>query len=441
MGERQSRVPPASPVPATTSLSGELARSLGRRLDQVDAELARRYPGGDLRQPVHTVYLPAPRFTADAARRHGDEALAALAAHAPDAAALAAALGLPDGLAEPVHQRVVAKLTRQPVEDLRIDFEDGYGTHPDADEDAAALAAAAEVARGLDAATLPPRIGLRIKPFEGPARARGIRTLDVFLTALLGASGGRLPAGFVVTFPKAMVPEQVTVLVEVLDALEQALGLDAGVLHCELQVETTQAILDQLGTVPLPQLVIAARGRCTALHFGTYDYTAACGLPPSEQHLAHPACDFARHVMQVATAGTGVLLSDGSSNLLPVGPPETVRRAWRRHYELVRRSLAHGFHQGWDLHPAQLVSRYAAVFACYRERLPEVTARLAAVVADGPATEVADEPATARMLAAWLARGLDCGAIDQDETGVGRPLLERLTRPAAGAPPAPPSPR
>jgi citrate lyase beta subunit len=344
---------------------------------------------------------------------------------------------------------VAAKLAAEPVEDLRIDFEDGYGSHPDPEEDTAAVAAAAELASGLAAATLPPRIGLRIKPFTGPARARGIRTLDVFLTALLDASGGRLPGGFVVTFPKAMVPEQVTVLVEVLDALEQALSLPAGVLRVELQVETTQALLDQLGTVPLPQLVAAARGRCTALHFGTYDYTAACGLPPSEQHLAHPACDFARHLMQVATAGTGVLLADGSSNLLPVGPPDAVRGAWRVHYGLVRRSLAHGFYQGWDLHPAQLVSRYAAVFAFFREHLPQVTARLRAATGTGAeaaggeaaAGPVAEEPATARMLAAWLARGLDCGAIDPDETGVARPLLAQLTAPPAGAPPAPPSPR
>jgi citrate lyase beta subunit len=159
-------------------------------------------------------------------------------------------------------------------------------------------------------------------------------------------------------------------------------------------------------------LIAAGRGRVSGLHFGTYDYTAACGLDAAQQHLAHRACDFARHVMQVSAAGTGVRLSDGSTNVLPVG--DAVERGWRTHYALVRRSLEHGFHQGWDLHPAQLVTRYAAVYSYYLENAGESARRLGAYLS-GTAGSIADEPATARALAGTLRRAVDCGALTEPE--------------------------
>ncbi|MGO4431059.1 aldolase, partial [Streptomyces sp. MCAF7] len=126
-----------------TSLPGAVRDGIAASLAGVDAELARRYPGDPgTRQPVHTVYVPADLYTAGTVRDWGDQALAALDEHAPDAAALAAVLGIQDDLAEPVYARMRAKLTREPIEDLRIDFEDGYGPRPDAEEDAAAARAA-----------------------------------------------------------------------------------------------------------------------------------------------------------------------------------------------------------------------------------------------------------------------------------------------------------
>ncbi|HCA87565.1 MAG TPA: aldolase, partial [Streptomyces sp.] len=122
-----------------TSLAGAVTKDVGASLAPVDAELARRFPGDPgTRQPVHTVYVPGDAFAADTVRSWGDRALAALDEHAPDAGTLAAVLGIDPALAGPVHERVRAKLEREPVEDLRIDFEDGYGARPDAEEDAAA---------------------------------------------------------------------------------------------------------------------------------------------------------------------------------------------------------------------------------------------------------------------------------------------------------------
>lgn len=391
-----------------TSLDGPLLTGALARLSEVDAERVARYPGdAGGRQPVHTCYVPADRVTGDVAGEWGTAALAALDEHARVPSAFAALLGLPGELAEAVHAKVVAKLRREPVEDLRIDFEDGYGVRADPAEDADAVRCADLVAGWADP---PPWVGIRFKSFDTRALfERGMRTLDLFVTAL-----GRPP---VLTFPKVTDVRQVSALVDLLAPLEERLGLGAGALRFELQVETTQSIVDGEGRLALPRFIAAGGGRVSALHFGTYDYTAACGLPAAEQHLAHAACDFARNAMQVSAAGTGVRLSDGSTNVLPVGDREAVHEGWRTHYGLVLRSLAHGFYQGWDLHPAQLVTRYAATFIHHLRRAPSDARRLRAYVdpVDPVDAGVLDEPATAQALARSMRRALDCGALSADD--------------------------
>jgi len=419
---------------AGTTLADAVRAEVGAALAGTDAELARRYPGDPgTRQPVHTVYVPADAFTADTVREWGDRALAALDAHAPDAASLAGLLGLPADLAADVHDRMREKLRREPVEDLRIDFEDGYGMRPDAEEDAAAVAAARTVSAAVADGSAPPYVGIRMKCMEAAVRDRGIRTLDLFLTTLL--DGGGLPAGLVLTLPKVTFPAQVAAMARICGAFEQAAGLPAGRLGFEIQIETTQAVLGPDGRSTVPLLIEAAGGRATALHYGTFDYSAACGVSPSHQSMDHPVADHAKAVMQVAAAGTGVRLSDGSTNVLPVGPRSQVHAAWQLHYGLVRRSLARAYYQGWDMHPAHLPTRYAAVYAFYREGAAAASARLAAYVA-GSGGAVMDEPATARALGGYLLRGLDCAALTPGEvtaaTGLTLPALHALAaRPEA----------
>ncbi|SHL48682.1 DUF6986 family protein [Actinacidiphila paucisporea] len=416
------------PQPAGTTLADAYVAGIGASLAATDAELARRYPGDPgTRQPVHTVYVPADAFTAGTAREWGDRALAALDEHAPDAAALASVLGLPGALAAEVHDRVRDKLRREPVEDLRIDFEDGYGARPDAEEDAAAVAAAHTVTALTAEGGAPPWIGIRMKCMEAAVRDRGIRTLDLFLTALL--DGGGLPDGLALTLPKVTFPAQVAAMAALCGQFEQAAGLPDGRIGFEIQIETTQAILGPDGAATVPRLIDAAAGRATSLHYGTFDYSAACGVSAAHQAPDHPAADHAKAVMQVAAAGTGVRLCDGSTNVLPVGPAQAVHDAWRLHYGLVRRSLARAYYQGWDMHPAQLPTRYAAVYAFCREGLDTASARLAGYVAR-TAGAVLDEPATARALSGYLLRGLDCGAVDPAEvaerTGLTRAELDAL---------------
>lgn len=397
----------------TTSLAAAVGEKIGASLAPVDAELGRHYPGDPgTRQPVHTVYVPADALAADTVRSWGERALAALDEHAPDAASLAAVLGLAPHLAEPVHDRVRAKLEREPVEDLRVDFEDGYGPRSEAEEDQDAARAARLVARAYAEGTAAPYTGIRVKCLEAAVRDRGIRTLDIFLSGLVEA--GPLPGGLVLTLPKVTYAEQVTAMVRLLEAFEEARGLDRGRLGFEIQIETSQAILAADGTATVARMIRAAEGRATGLHYGTFDYSACLGVSAAYQASDHPAADHAKAVMQVAAAGTGVRVSDGSTNVLPVGPAERVHEAWRLHYGLTRRALARAFHQGWDMHPGHLPTRYAAVFAFYREGYEQAATRLARY-AHRTGGDVLDEPATARALSGHLLRGLDCGALDPDE--------------------------
>lgn len=453
-----------------TSLSQASTGAINARLQQANAAFVEKYPGETgRRQPVHTVYGGAHLFRADSARRLGALALRSLEQYAPDAFIFARAINLPGAeqlplslageadlqtqlkeqpdkvraenrpawMAHAIYSRVLEKLRREPVEDFRIDFEDGYGNRPDAEEDGHAAAAATEVAGGISAGTLSPFIGIRIKPLTEELRERSFRTLDVFLSTLCEQTGGKLPDNFVVTLPKVTIPEQVSALVEVFELLEKELGLAAGALKMELMIETTQSIINDRGESSLPLFLQAARGRALAAHFGTYDYTASCQITAAHQHMTHPACDFARHMMQVAYGGTGLWLSDGATNIMPVAPHRanesgpaltkqqieenvgSVHRAWKLHYDHIQHSLVNAYYQGWDLHPAQLPTRYAAVYSFFLESLEAASERLSNFVEKAAKAtlvgDVFDDAATGQGLLNYFLRAINCGALTESE--------------------------
>nr|WP_276567952.1 phosphoenolpyruvate kinase [Polyangium fumosum] len=466
-----------------TSLTPEnLPHATLARLAQANRDFGTAFPGeASRRQPVHTVYGGAHLFKARTCQRSGEVALDVMRTYAPDPVTFARALGLsfasalpddaaaikdapvgsPGYLARVVHERVLEKLAREPVEDFRIDFEDGYGNRTDAEEDGHAVAAAEQVAEAVASGTAPPFVGIRIKPLNEELRARSVRTLDLFVTTLVTRMGGRLPEGFgaqgaegdpesrastrfVVTLPKITVPEQVEALVGLLEALEAALALPPKSLLFEVMVETTQSIFLPDGRVALPHLMALAKGRCTGAHFGTYDYTAGCSITAAHQYMAHPACDFAKHVMKVSLAGTSVMLSDGATNVMPIGPHRAaegatlgaaelaenravVHRAWRLAHDHIRHSLVTGFYQGWDLHPAQLPARYGAVYAFFLEGLEAAGARLKAFLDKAAQAtllgDVFDDAATGQGLLNYFLRAIACGALTEAEaeqmTGLG----------------------
>jgi citrate lyase beta subunit len=417
-----------------TSLSEKKLQKVLGRVRRKQARVAERYPGDSgARQPVHTVYGGAHLFTSDTAGKLGALALKALEAYAADAGTFAEAIGMRGDLAPKVYDRVRDKLRREPVEDFRIDFEDGYGNRPDDEEDGHAVAAGKQVAAGMVAGTLPPFLGIRIKPLTGELAARSLRTLDIFLTELLANTNGTLPANFVVTLPKIQSIVDVELLVDTFEQLEDRLDIENGALRMEIMVETTQSIFDAQGRSVLPRLHRAAGGRLTGAHFGTYDYTANCDITAAHQKMQHPACDFAKHMMKIAFAGTGVALSDGATNIMPVGPHRgatltddqrrdnraAVFSAWRLHADDIRHSLVNGFYQGWDLHPAQLPTRYGAVYAFFLDGLGPASERLRNFVDKAAQAtlvgDVFDDAATGQGLLNYFLRGIACGAVTEQE--------------------------
>lgn len=440
------------------------AKSELKALARANRAFSVAYPGERAtRQPVHTVYGGAHLFTADTPRRMGELALRALDAYARGPVELARGVGFlpgttlqagdlawvrsqltrdperlkgedPSGwLALTVHDRVRKKLEREPVEDFRIDFEDGFGARPDAEEDQAALSAAREVARGLATRSLPPFIGIRIKALTKEWTKRSIRTLDRFFETLLAESGGQLPEPFIVTLPKVSVPEQPAALCRLLEALEKRHGIQRKTLKMELMIELTQALLDAKGRSPLPAFLDACQGRCWGAHLGTYDFTASCNVTAAHQRMDHPLCDLAKGMMLLAYAGRGVFLSDGSTHVLPVGPHKgavlsaaqlaenraAVHSAWQLSHSHIRHSLEGGFYQGWDLHPAQLPVRYATCFAFFLETFPQAAERLKNFVDKAAqatlAGDVMDDAATGQGLLNTFLRALNCGAISVRE--------------------------
>lgn len=430
-------------------LDPALVTNVLNRLGDANRAFERAYPGEpETRQPLHTVYGGGQLFKHDTTVKLGMLALRSLEAYAPDATTLASALELPGDAAlhAVVYERVVAKLEREPVEDFRIDFEDGFGNRSDDEEDHHVERAAREVAKGMKLGTLPPFIGIRVKPFTEELKARSARTLDLFVSTLLEESGGTLPENFIITLPKVPIPEQIDAFVVLLGALEKHHDLPHGTLKMEFMVELTQTIIGEDGRTPLPTLLRACQGRCTGAHFGTYDYTASAQITAAHQVMDHPACDFAKETMKNALAGTGIFLCDGATNVMPVGPHRgeltdaqkaentaVVHAAWRLASSHIEHSLIGGFYQGWDLHPAQLPIRYATCFAFFlsghaaaSERLSNFIEKAAQATLVG---DVFDDAATGQGLLNTFLRALNSGAITMDEvTETGLTLEEIQSR-------------
>ncbi|MGW4633349.1 DUF6986 family protein [Nocardia sp. NPDC004415] len=390
-------------------------------LDSVDAELRARYPGaGERVQPIHTAYVGADKSATGTPQEWGAAALDLLDRHTDVLADLDTTGALP---------AVRRRLTERPIQDLRIDFEDGYGFRDDDEEDTAAAAAGAALADWAGKDSAPSSFGVRVKGLAAGERSRALRTLEL----VLDGAGGVLP-GFVFTVPKIRAAEQVSALVDLCSGLERGYGLPDHVLRFELQIESPQAIIAPDGTAPIARMIQLSDKRCSALHFGTYDYTAACGIAATDQALDHPAADHAKTVMQVAAAQTGVWICDGSTQIVPDDDPEA---ALRNHHRLVTRALRRGYYQGWDMHPGHLVTRWLATYDFFRTATDVAVPRLRAYL-ERRSGGVVDEPATAEALAVTVLRGLRCDARTEDEILARAPELTVSTLEALAARRPPP---
>lgn len=417
------------------------------------------------RSPVHVVYGGANLFKAKTPAKLGEIALKSLGKYAPNFAEFARAMWLSGAETLPVYDeairdleerlkeglekiktensaayfawtiynRTIEKLKREPVEDFRIDFEDGYGFRADAEEDAHCISASDELAKSFREKSITPFCGFRVKSFQHETYKRAVRTLDLFLTNFLEKTGGKLPENFVVTLPKITRQVEVETLSKLLTEFEKKNNLEHGAIEIEIMIETPQSIVSETGEIALRKLVEAGRGRVNSAHFGAYDYTASFGISGVHQHLQHEACNFARQMMQTSLAPLNIRLSDSVTTEMPIpiykGENLTkeqnsenfraVHAAWRKHFNNVDNSLINGFYQSWDLHPAQLVARYAAVYAFFLESKDAQSKRLKGFIEKATQANLTgntfDDAASAQGLLNFFMRALNCGAMTEKE--------------------------
>lgn len=411
----------------------------------------------DAESPVHVVYGGAHLYSAETTAKLGRLALGSLENFAPDFIEFAEALWLPGAdllpkyretrddlqsklekdplkiqtenfpawLAWTIYRKTLEKLKTEPVEDFRIDFEDGYGIRADEEEDRHASAASNELARAFLESKITRFSGFRIKSFQTETRRRAVRTLDLFLTNFLEKTSGRLPRIFVVTLPKVRFKEETEALERLLDVFEKKYGFAPGTIKIEILIETPEAVLN------MREIFAASSGRLVAAHFGAYDYTSSFGITAVHQHLRHDACRFARQLIQIQLAPLGVRLSDSVTTEMPVPVHRgenlsakqsaenlsAVRKAWRTHFNNVTRSMIDGFYQSWDLHPAQLVARFAAVYAFFLEAESMQAERLRGFLSKATQALTTgnqfDDLASAEGLLNFFRRGLACGAFEK----------------------------
>lgn len=386
----------------------------------------------DGRSPVHTVYGGAHLFSVETTAKLAAIARKSFETYAPDAESFGRIFSLSDRAAG-VREKVARKLESEAVEDFRIDFEDGYGVRSSDEEDSHAVSAAEQTAAALAENRLPVFFGIRVKAFNGITGNRALRTLDLYLTKLVEKSDGVLPSNFVITLPKVSAPGECELLCNAIDEIERGLALDHGSIKIEIMVETARSLAGGDGGFSLRSIIDAARGRCVAAHFGAYDYLSELGVSAADQELRHPFCDLARGIMKLSLAGGSVDVVDGATNLMPVPlhrgseltdsesreNRDAIHAAWKLHFDNICHGLRQGFYRGWDLHPAQFVARYAAVYAFFLDSTDEAALRLRSFTEKGARANLVgnsfDDAATGQGLLNYFRRAIDCGAITADE--------------------------
>ncbi|MBX7042985.1 MAG: phosphoenolpyruvate kinase [Ignavibacteria bacterium] len=386
------------------------------------------------RQPVHVVYGGAQLFRSGTVRKIGGLALASFSTYADDIHNFASAFGMKkDETCIKVYERVKSKLESEAVEDYRIDFEDGFGYRTDEEEDEAAVQCARETANAMRDSLLSHYFGIRPKPYTGELRSRCLRTIELYLHELLQNTSGQLPENFLITLPKVESAVQIAEFVSELEKIENLLHIKNGLLKIEIMVETAASLISIDGRLSLPLIAKAGADRIESAHFGAFDYTAELGIIAKYQTLRHQACDFARNMMKASLEGTGIRLSDGATNIMPIPPHKgeplteqqktenrnAVHFAWKLHFDNISHSLENGFYQGWDLHPAQLIPRYSATYKFFAENLADSSARLRNFLEQAARSttlaNVFDDAASGQGLLNFFIRGHNCGALSEDE--------------------------
>jgi citrate lyase beta subunit len=386
------------------------------------------------RQPIHTVYGGANRFTQKTFSKLQKLSLDYFHKYFSSPVVLSSLFDIPSDLAEIIYNRAQMKLEKQAIEDFRIDFEDGLGIYPDMEEDYYATNAANALFQTVQNKTIPPFVGIRIKSLSQTSRFRAVHTLDLFLSKYLSLTDS-LPSNFVITLPKVTSLSQVEVLVQILEELENNHIIPDGSLKIDLMVETPQILVGKGGLI-LPQIIEACKGRLVSLAYGAYDFTSLMGVVASEQSLHHSYSTTVRHIMKIASSSYNIRLSDGATNLIPIDKKENklsdqlIADIIKLNFNNVTKSLEEGFYQSWDLHPSQIPIRYIANYTFFLTNLPihiirmnEFLDSLARVSQTGG---LVDDKATAEGLYNYFKHGLSIGALMEEDLNSLKLSIEEL---------------
>lgn len=402
---------------------------LANRAMSLDANMAKSKH--HFHQPIHVMYGGAHLFSEKTFEKIASLAIQSFDYAAKDHKALMSITNETWGesFSADVYNRVQRKLATAPVEDYRVDFEDGYGVRSDDEEDRHAKAAAHTMMAVVGKTHSPPNIGLRIKPLSLAGMRRALKTLAIFVDEL-GELRRRGPADLkhvIVTLPKVTNAEQVATLVEILEGYEKDYHLGHGFFSIELIIESPEAFLGLNGSIPVASFLHAAAGRCRGLHFGVYDFTSSLGIGSAGQSIDHVACDFARLWIQVAAAlAPNMAISDGIISRLPLVPKETSSQSralfedsWRYNYQQMMRSLTNGYYQGWDLHPCQLPIRHVVNHVFVLKEFNGAVERLKAFMAKAhQASHVGgmfDDRASVLGLINFFDRAMTSGVVNKAE--------------------------
>ena len=412
------------PAAPTTLDAGDLEGILAD-LGTAHARFARRVCRRFGRAPARSHRL---RWRAAVSRRLGAQdrgaGAAALDQYAPDPTALAAAMGLPAASSGAAHDCAPASPTSWRASRWRIigsTSRTDTGTAPMREEDAHSVSAAHGGGGGLPPGN-PPAVhrdthqAASQRNCTGAACARSTCSSRRSHGRSMADSSRDSGSPSRRSSTRRRSPPSRACC----EALERRLdAARAGTLRLEIMIETPQSILDADGRSPLRAFVAAGTGASPARTSAPTTTPRSAASPRRGRTCAIPPCDFARHMMQVVTraerrASLGQRDHDAPGAGAPPGRGRgsprhssgentaAVHRAWRLHFDNVRHSLTNGFYQGWDLHPAQLVPRYAAVYDFFGAARDAAAARLRHFVAQAThATlvgDVFDDAATAQGL-------------------------------------------
>lgn len=393
--------------------------------------------------PVHTVYGGAQLFHRNTLKKIGEKGIALIKnyfSEPPYCTVLSGESDVPlnSEIRQQVIDQTINKLTVNPVEDYRIDFEDGYGLRDSAKEDEDAERCAIELSELFQKSDNSSafQTGIRIKSFSLPTLQRSIRTFDIFLSTFFQNCDIQNVPFLSVCLPKVTDLKEVELLLSLLTDYAKSHNLNTGFLRAEIMLETPEFYLKSNGFAALREMVDSFSGSFNALHLGLYDFTSSLGVQSADQKYNHPYLDFLRFQTIMQFSKSTIRLVDGATMEMPVEKYKKsefaelseeecnankimIINAANAHTENIYHSMKMGFDSSWDLHPGQVAIRYLTLFTNYKKSFSAMRERFINFVENAARATVLngqfDDAATGQGMLNYFIKGYRLGALSADD--------------------------